>query len=509
MKKYVILIIFFTALFKINVDIHAAAWSYKWENTTIEIPLGASINDYYLKPKASLYKDNVLLEDAEINIISEGDWMYYLSDVNTKRVGTYEVWYKAFETEKYRPGTCNGYKCKVSFIVYDDIKPEISVLEETITLRLNSEFDPLINVIAKDNYDEDLTIDYITNLDLQKNGEYIVNVYAIDSSNNKAETSYKVIVNSNPPIIKYNHKEINIPLNGAIDIKAYFEAYDEILGDVTSYLEYGEYDEENEILKPIDTTTIGKKLLTVRLMIQNHIIMKQYEANIIDDVAPIMSFNQRDINEGITLDYNYGYENYDFLKHVSITDNVEIDYNNLTFNTNCEKKVGTYTVWYYYNDSKFNVTGSLVVHLISYDPPVIEVSDITTYVYEQIEYENYIKIIDESDPNILSRMKIFSDNVDMATPGIYYAEVYVINSSGRDAEEKIRVEILALEEENNSVSADSSDSNSSTEKSNTSIFSSNVIKDLKSDSIYLIIITILVGLIVFFLYKLKRKKITN
>ena len=40
-------------------------------------------------------------------------YLCFLSNVNTTRVGTYKVWYKAYESN-YIPGTCTDYKCLVT-----------------------------------------------------------------------------------------------------------------------------------------------------------------------------------------------------------------------------------------------------------------------------------------------------------------------------------------------------------------------------------------------------------
>jgi hypothetical protein len=101
---------------------NASTWSYKWEHTTVEIPVGESIYDYEKIPKAKLYKDGIELKDADIKIITKGDWLYYLSNVNTNVVGDYYVWYKAYEY-KYMPGTCHDYKCLITFKVVDNEKP--------------------------------------------------------------------------------------------------------------------------------------------------------------------------------------------------------------------------------------------------------------------------------------------------------------------------------------------------------------------------------------------------
>ena len=99
---------------------NAASWHFEWEQTYIEVPLYANIDLYVTIPFARLYKDNHLLEDAEITYQRTGDWLYLLSDVDTTKIGTYQVWYKAYE-KKYLPGQCQGYKTLVTFQVTDDV----------------------------------------------------------------------------------------------------------------------------------------------------------------------------------------------------------------------------------------------------------------------------------------------------------------------------------------------------------------------------------------------------
>ena len=90
MKKLITCILIFLSIF-LSITVDAAVWSYEWYNTEIEIPVGDSINSYSNLPYAKLYKNGMLLEDANINIINKGDWLYYLQDVNTNKVGVYYV----------------------------------------------------------------------------------------------------------------------------------------------------------------------------------------------------------------------------------------------------------------------------------------------------------------------------------------------------------------------------------------------------------------------------------
>ena len=130
MKKYVFLLLILLGLY-FNGEVHAATWSYKWSDTTIEVPVGSSIYDYENIPKAKLYKDGIELPNTDIKIVTTGDWLYYLVNVNTSVVGEYYVWYKAYEYN-YVPGTCHDYKCLITFKVVDKESPTIIKLTDNI-----------------------------------------------------------------------------------------------------------------------------------------------------------------------------------------------------------------------------------------------------------------------------------------------------------------------------------------------------------------------------------------
>ena len=132
MKKYILLVLF-SLLITFGIKSYASTWSYKWYDTTVEVPVGESIYDYEKIPKAKLYKDGVELEDADVTIVTTGDWLYYLANVNTEVVGEYKVWYKAYEYN-YMPGTCHDYKCIITFKVVDKEKPKIIPITDSIRI---------------------------------------------------------------------------------------------------------------------------------------------------------------------------------------------------------------------------------------------------------------------------------------------------------------------------------------------------------------------------------------
>ena len=76
MKKLLCLLIFLPLLSSIKAN--ASNWKFIWDDTTttIEIPLGDNLQSYIFTPKATLYRDGIPLEDAEIHYVITGDWLY-------------------------------------------------------------------------------------------------------------------------------------------------------------------------------------------------------------------------------------------------------------------------------------------------------------------------------------------------------------------------------------------------------------------------------------------------
>lgn len=433
MRKFLVLIIMISSVLIFNMKAHAKTYHYEWENSIVHIPVGSSLEDYKHLPTATLYIDNVAVNDANITYLTEGDWLYYLSDVNTSIVGEYEVWYKAYENNLYRPGTCPGYKCKVKFIVEDKMPPSIRIINNNLKIRRGSDYNLLDNIIVEDNYYDNVDIKLDTNLNIDQLGTYEVNLIAIDNDKNESRGVFNVEVYEDTyPVIGYNNEgnAINVELNSKPDIISNFYAYDEIDGDLSKYIK----------LPIIDTTKIG--LYKYTASVANKVGLEsflEFYVNITDDKKPIITLT----NDAVILDYKTDFTNYDFKSYInSIDDNTPVDYNNLIITSNIENKVGNYNVYYMYNDGTYNAQAILNVRLKSYLNPIIECDDITIYESSNFNILDYVMIYDESDPLILDSLDLFDDNVDYNTPGEYYIELYVLNSSGLSATKRVKLTIL-------------------------------------------------------------------
>ena len=432
MKKIILFLTIFLVSF-LSLNSHATSFKFVWENTLVEVPFGDSVEKYKDIPVAHLYVDNKIAEDAKITYNRDGDWLRYLKDVDSTELKDYYVWYKAYENDLYCPGTCVDYKCLVQFKIVDKDKPTIKILNDDLTISSNvSNFDPLSNVSVHDNCDKDIEIEYSPKFEEFKNGLNTVKIYAKDKAGNEAEASYNVNVidQTKPYILKTKTEDLVFDLGSNVNLEGYFEAYDDLDGNITNKINYptiktdkiGEFFYDLSVTDSSGNKTIEKINITIK-----------------DLTVPEIELSK----ETDILNYKLDLNNFNFLRYVKkIVDNENINYNNLTYETNLENKVGTYYVRFKYDDGINNIYKDLILKLVSFDKPNIETSSINVLVGSFIDLKDFVKVTDPSDPNILSSVIIDDDNVNYYKEGNYIANVYAINSSGISTEEKVEVKVL-------------------------------------------------------------------
>ena len=380
-------------------------WIYEWFNTNININVGESVYEYKDKPYAILYRNSVPLSDSEISYDREGDWMYYLKNVNTNKVGSYYVWYKAFE-KKYKPGTCNGYKCLIKFNVIDNINPSVSVINDDIILKRGDSINLLDNIIYKD--DSACEIKILNEPSFDKIGVYDIYYLVIDEYNNSTKGTFKVTIydDTKPKIYtKSGLNYIDIAQNSNPLLSEYFYAIDSYDGDISNIIQYPN----------LDTKNVGSYLYTISVTNSSNIKEElTVTINIIDEIEPKIEGV-----DDIILDYSLDFNNYDFKSLINIIDNNPINYDNLIINHNLENNVGNYKINYEYFDGFYKVYKEINVNLL-----------------------DYVEIVDDSDPLIYDNLDIDDSNVNYNKEGIYEASIYVINSSGLSNNKKIKIDII-------------------------------------------------------------------
>ena len=430
--------LFLISIILINVSSYAATWEFKWTDTVVNVPLGGNLSEYAQKPQARLYRDGVLLSDANISYNREGDWLYFMSNVNTTRIGTYKVWYKATEN-RYCPGTCSGYKALVSFVVGDSVPPTIDIINYDFFMqRIGSEptqnkLDELneiikSNTVARDNYS---TCEIILNhhINFTQTGTYEVEATAVDESNNRDTKKFNVIIfDSSYPVITFLSDELylKLPLNGDVAIRNYFSAHDEVDGDISSLIEYPSL-KLNEICEYDYTVTVKNK--------SGNMSSKTVRVKVVDDTPPTMTLT----THNLILDYKTDLESYDFSSKVKLSDNMPINYNNLYIYTDAKNKVGSYTVWFSYTDGVYEVSDEIELKCVSKEKPKIIADDIIIKTKSNVRLKDFITIIDDSDDLIYESLEIDDSSVNYSKEGTYYATAYAINSSGLSSTERIKV----------------------------------------------------------------------
>lgn len=425
-----IIIIGFITYLSFGINIYASSiWKYIWNNTTITIPVGESFDKYKDLPGATLYRDNMVLSDAQISYNTEGDWLFYSKNVNTTKCGVYQVWYKAYEN-KYVPGTCTGYKCLVTFYVKDLEKPKLEIIDDIIDVRRGEEYNFSNNINYSDNYSSQLKVDFSSNVDFNKAGNYKVNVKITDEGNNIETGSFTInVYDESIPTIECMKEggDIYIPVNEEYNIKELFKAYDLYDGDITNKIEF----------PSIDNKKIGdyQYNISVKNSSGKETIFKA-TIHVVDKKEPILTLT----THSAILDYKTNFDLYDFKSFIAkLEDNQEVKYDNLIIRHNLENKVGNYNIWYEYSDGFYTIYDMIDVSLVSKDSPKIEVEDIVLNVDSSIDLYQYVNVIDESDDNIESSLIIDDSNVSYEKEGTYYASAFCMNSSGLSTEKRIKI----------------------------------------------------------------------
>ena len=438
MKK--IISIFSLFIFSICfLKTHADSFMFKWEeNTTfIDVPLNANIQNYLDIPKAFLYRNNELLEDAKINYITTGDWLYLLTDVDTTKVGAYQVWYKATENN-YRPGQCPGYKTLVTFNVVDLAEPIFKYYPKSFNYRIGEKTpDYLSQITATDNsgncqlsYDDSLV-----NYDMP--GVYQVKILASDFINIATINIDVIVEDPIGPAITFLGESNCITINKGenINLISYFKAIDKLDGDVTSTISYKPFDTNVEQTFPLTVSfsdysgNISFYEIMIEIIDQNTPLIELYSANV------ILEFNG-EITNAIVANLKRA-----ILGQENIINDIEIDYGNL------KNIVGSYTISYFYTykDQEYAVPCS--VKILAINPPILLVNNIETKINIQPNYYNYISVIDESDPLITSKIQYDDSCVDYQTAATYPVSVSVVNSSNLSAKAILYVTIVKDEED--------------------------------------------------------------
>ncbi len=434
MKKIIFILSLFL-FFTINVSADSYKFIWDEKTLTIDVKLNDNINKYIYTPKAELYKDGVKLENTKITYLYQGDWLYLLTDVDTSKVGKYQVWYKVQE-HNYQPGQCSGYKTLVTFNVVDTEKPKFIEYKDEINYLIGGEkpkYDTLFTATdnsgnCKITFDESL-IDYNTP------GEYILTVTASDGFLTETKKTKIIVNDSIGPVITFlgENNKIILTKGEEVSLQKYFKAIDKVDGDVTSSISYNDFTtlEAKTFNLEVSFTDNNKNVTTTYVLIE---IVDKDEISIeLFNTCLVLDYKV-DVNLALKNNIKNAY-----LGQKHIEDKIIINTNNI------KNEVGSYMVTYSYKiDDKEKVI-NCEVKLLSSAYPILLVENISINVNQTINILDYITVSDESDKLIKDKIEYDDSLVDYSKEGVYPIKVTVTNTSNLSSTDTIYITIKEKE----------------------------------------------------------------
>ncbi len=431
MKKWYSILLFIFCM--IGIRVNASSWMFLWDEatTTIEIPLGGNLQNYISIPKATLYQDGNLLSDAEISYITTGDWLYLLTDVDTHKVGEYQVWYKAVEN-KYKPGQCQGYKTLVTFKVVDLEKPKFIECPKELTYLIGSpKPNYLSQIIAKDNSGNcSITLDDSL-VDYETPGVYHMVARASDDMNITEQEITLIVEDPIGPVITFlgENNHILIAKGEDIQLQKYFKAIDKIDGDVTDSISYSPFSTEQEGCFDLEVNFTDKNNNASSITIQIEIVNRDQVSIELFKESLILEYTE-DFVEALKKNIKSAYYG-----KTNIVNQIEIHTEDV------KNEVGSYVAYYTFRTKDKEERIDCSLKLLSNSAPTLMVENINTNKNEKPKILDFIKVQDPSDPNIISKVEYDDSLVDYSKAGTYPVRVIVTNSSNLSSIETLYVTI--------------------------------------------------------------------
>lgn len=442
MKK-IILLSCFILFFLLTITCNASDYYFIWKNTNIVVPLYGNLSDYIYEPCAMLYFQGKYVEEQDISYLRTGQDLYFMDDVDTSKVGKYQVMYKAYDYN-LQTGNCDGYTQIITFNVSDLEAPIISLASNKVKLSYKTlSYDFLSMVAASDNsntcniYIDDSKVNY------GKVGFYDVIVYANDGYNYSSEKIEVEIFDNISPILEFcyidNILSIEYEENLTIDFEKYFNAYDEYSGNVIQSLSISDYN-----------FNLGMQNLTA---IVNDSNLNTTSCNFILEIKDSLPPALELVSNSIEIDYanisNINY--YDYILNVS--DNYSVlEKEDVIINKPNILGIGEYKIEYIVSDLSNNKTIKyLDVFVKTYKGPNIEVINPTLLYGSNFNIFDYVTITDDTDSFAATTLSIIDTNLNVYKAGEYYVNVSAYNNSGIYSYATIVVTVLKKDEkiENN------------------------------------------------------------
>jgi len=401
-----------------------------WFNTTIEIPLGDSVEQHKTEPYAILYIDDKEVTDPAMYYDYEA-WTSSLRVINTNITGEYHVLYRV-----YYPKYGLSSEETITFRVVDKINPVIHA-DKDLYFDVGTKLpDFKLFVSYEDNYDdfEGLTLSIDSSrVNMAALGTYPLTFKVKDRSGNQTLfTSNVHIVDETKPIITQK-KEVILSINETLELDKYFTVTD-------NYDKVIKIKLENEI----DTSVVGNYTARITATDQSgNTSSYLFEVTVIDDAPPMI----RLITNKITINYKDVLTLNDLKNYIEyVSDNVdELFMDDVKIESGIRSNfLGTYEVRYQVRDSS-GLLGQAILQVIVADleaPTMDVISDLEFEVNTLEPYiYDYLKIEDNYD--LYNKLNItISGKVSMDKIGEYRLIITIKDTSKNEATYPVVVKVV-------------------------------------------------------------------
>ncbi len=374
----------------------------------IEVPYKADLKPYFdlvynsIKLKEGYHDPNFRVED-------ENDG-YFKSVINSNRLKTYRLKYKAYAPKYYQEETKF-----VEFRIVDKEPPVVTRSEEITYLLegIKPNYETYITAIDNETLSSDLRIEVNDfNVDYKNVGTYEVIYTIIDNSNNRTIhiENVKVIDKIKPIITKTDL--VKIQLGDPFYIEDHFIVTDN--HDKNPHISY-------EILG--DINDVG--YITINIIATDksgNTSMSSKSVLIVDEIPPILTLTKSRVEVDVLsepLDLTLFID--EIGKGLTVEDVVIIE--DISYDI-----VGVYEVIYKLKDLHGNETiERLILKIIDKEAPIIEADDIIVDINDEIDLTAGVYVEDNYSNNL--KVSIYETNFKRE-PGTYYVIYEVIDEAG-------------------------------------------------------------------------------
>ncbi|MDI3236409.1 DUF5011 domain-containing protein [Exiguobacterium antarcticum] len=347
--------------------------------------------------------------------------------VNIKKTGTYKLIYTVLDKAKNKTTVTRTITVKK-----DTAKPSIAGVANK-KIYINSSFNTLTGVTAKDNVDGNITknIKVSGTVNTKKSGIYKLTYTVSDKAKNKTVVTRTITIIDNIKPIISGVTDVQINLGDKFNALAGISASDNNDGDLTPAI---------RVVGSVNVNKAGTYPLTYSITDQSgNLTSIKRKVTVIDKVNPIFS-GIKDIQINFGQDFNP-------LTGISASDNSDGDLTSaIQVSGSVDvNKAGTYPLTYSVTDQSGNtVSASRTVIVIDNVKPVISgATDVVAGLNTTFNPLEGVSVSDNNDGDLTAEMKT-TGSVDTSVEGNYFVTYSVSDKAGNTMEIKRKVTVQKI-----------------------------------------------------------------